>query len=96
MRRPTQLFVHQPRVGPLYSSALFCSWLVGLGPVQSGALPPRRAIHGATQSVRQQRPAALAMAAAPDQPYCPLGSLTKSSAKTTDFLVRVYNPKKID
>ena len=36
------------------------------------------------------------MAAAPDQPFCPLGSLTKSSAKTADFLVRVYFPKKVE
>ena len=36
------------------------------------------------------------MVAAPDQPFCPLGSLTKSSAKTADFLVRVYFPKKVE
>ena len=34
------------------------------------------------------------MEAALDQPLTPLGSLTKSSAKTADFLVRVYYPKK--
>ena len=80
------------------------SWLVVLGPVCSGALPiqcdyhqpPRRAVHGATQLVRQQRPAELAMEAALDQPLTPLGSLTKISAQTADFLVRVYFPKKIE
>ena len=36
------------------------------------------------------------MAAAPDQPFCPLGSLTKSSAITADFLVRVYSPKIVE
>ena len=36
------------------------------------------------------------MAAAPDQPFCPLGSLTKSSAKTADFLVRVFSPKRTE
>ena len=35
------------------------------------------------------------MAAAADQPTSPLGSLTKSSAKTQDFLVRVYKPREI-
>ncbi len=34
------------------------------------------------------------MATAPEQPTSPLGSLTKSSAKTQDFLVRVYKPRK--
>ena len=36
------------------------------------------------------------MEAAPDQSLTPLGSLTKSSAKTADFLVRVYTPKIIE
>ena len=36
------------------------------------------------------------MKAALDQPLTPLGSLTKSSAKTADFLVRVYYPKKLE
>ena len=35
------------------------------------------------------------MATSPDQPTSPLGSLTKSSAKTQDFLVRVYQPRKV-
>lgn len=36
------------------------------------------------------------MEAALDQPLTPLGSLTESSAKTADFLVRVYYSKKIE
>ena len=36
------------------------------------------------------------MEAALDQPLTPLGSLTKRRAKTADFLVRVYYPKKIE
>ncbi len=35
------------------------------------------------------------MAAAAEQPTSPLGFLTKSSAKTQDFLVRVYKPREI-
>ncbi len=35
------------------------------------------------------------MASVPEQPTSPLGSLTKSSAKTQDFLVRVYKPRKV-
>ena len=36
-----------------------------------------------------------AVATTPEQPTSPLGSLTKSSAKAQDFLVRVYKPRKI-
>ena len=36
------------------------------------------------------------MATAPEQPFCPLGSLTQSSAKTADFLVRVCHPKIVE
>ena len=35
------------------------------------------------------------MATAPEQPTSPLGSLTRSSAKAQDFLVRVYKPRKV-
>ena len=35
------------------------------------------------------------MATSPEQPTSPLGSLTKSSAKAQDFLVRVYKPRKV-
>ena len=28
-----------------------------------------------------------------DQPFCPLGRLTKTSGTSADFLVRVFNPK---
>ena len=56
----------------------------------------RSAAHAATQLVKPHQPEALAMEAAPVQSLTPLGSLTKSSAKTADFLVRVYNPKKIE
>ena len=35
------------------------------------------------------------MATPAEQPTSPLGSLTKSSAKTQDFLVRVYKPREI-
>ena len=35
------------------------------------------------------------MATSAEQPTSPLGSLTKSSAKTQDFLVRVYKPREI-
>ena len=35
------------------------------------------------------------MASAADQPTSPLGSLTKTSAKTQDFLVRVFKPRAI-
>ena len=35
------------------------------------------------------------MATSPEQPTSPLGSLTKSSAKAQDFLVRVYMPRKV-
>ena len=35
------------------------------------------------------------MASAADQPTSPLGSLTKTSAKTQDFLVRVFKPREI-
>ena len=35
------------------------------------------------------------MATTPEQPTSPLGSLTKSSAKAQDFLVRVYKPRKV-
>ena len=34
-------------------------------------------------------------ATTPEQPTSPLGSLTKSSAKAQDFLVRVYKPRKV-
>ena len=53
-----------------------------------------KAVHVATQLVKPQPPAALAMETASVQAMTPLGSLTKSSAKTADFLLRVYNPKK--
>ena len=49
---------------------------------------------GAPQPVGPQWPAALAMAA--EQPYCPLRSLTKSTGKLADFLVRVFYPKKVE
>ena len=35
------------------------------------------------------------MTTTPEQPTSPLGSLTKSSAKAQDFLVRVYKPRKV-
>ena len=35
------------------------------------------------------------MATPADQPTSPLGSLTKRSATTQDFLVRVYQPRKV-
>ena len=35
------------------------------------------------------------MTTTPEQPTPPLGSLTKSSAKAQDFLVRVYKPRKV-
>ena len=35
------------------------------------------------------------MATTPEQPTSPLGSLTKSSAKAQDFLVRVYQPRRV-
>ena len=35
------------------------------------------------------------MATIPEQPTSPLGSLTRSSAKAQDFLVRVYKPRKV-
>ena len=41
-------------------------------------------------------PAAPAMETGSAQTLIPLGYLTKSSAKTTDFLVRVYSPKKVE
>ena len=56
----------------------------------------RSAVHAATKLVKPQPPAALAMETASVQAMTPLGSLTKSSAKTADFLVRVFSPKKTE
>ena len=55
-----------------------------------------KAVHVATQLVKPQPPAALAMENASVQATTPLGSLTRGSAKTADFLVRVFSPKKTE
>ena len=55
-----------------------------------------KAVHAATQLVKPQPQAALAMETASVQATTPLGSLTRCSAKTADFLVRVFSPKKTE
>ena len=55
-----------------------------------------KAVHVATQLVKPQPPAALAMENASVQSTTPLGSLTRGSAKTADFLVRVFSPKRTE
>ena len=55
----------------------------------------RSAVHAASQFVKPRSPAAPAMETGSVQTLTPLGNLTKSSAKTTDFLVRVFNPQSI-